>query len=916
MNSSEKTFAYCGSPVHPDNPICNQCGKPQRTEPTLRWSAPQDQTVLGRPQIPAQPPIPKPEPNRAAPQVHRTVRQPLPSAMIPPLQKNKTLLGVGLGGLLIICLCVCIGVGGGGVLLLSGSLPVAVPTDTPPFLSETSKVLESLAVVPGETIRDSRGAALSVPSIAQPEGYQASFVVSAPAKQLGEELSRHFGKEIRLYSLETGEINGVGRMQLALPASSADMRLGMLVDGSDLIILPNPPQNGWLTVSMRAGGGVGNGQSTQYLVLKPNPKTLETEPGAGRQAALASATEKNEPTQATITGVNCSSSWSWNDCRRDSNSIVFVTYKKKDASATMTNIDARIDDLIARILDIYSKYYDGGKKFTYANVSSSYPVTVKISSSYKNPEYIPSTGNIYLNWNIVNYINNLNSSDYCAVAHEIMHWIQDEQYPMNINYYSNIESWWLEMTAMYGFFLYASDCINKAVETYGHQTISNNQRAYQAEPYKWSKDEEARYIQSIQFYLGVCTGTGCALSEADLITAINAGSYPYNSTRQIAYRQLAKDTGLYMLGEPPTTGNTKAPILPAYQAVGAYFDTIEHSGDPSTPFIFPNKTGNQFKQVSPLKASVSAQIAHGAEYPLYIDNDKKSKSTGKSGLPGMVRISPGTAVWTKLDGQKAVFQDGKAETILAPIGKMSSPSVGILAVAPNGPATLNLTYEVADLSGDWGATHSNFVKAKDECKEPVDIEKVSEQLNSDLFLTYFSGFGTFILDSAKPDGSRYIWQGSFPYPGVTGKSEILVEGEKIVLNYELHFPTPKSQSMPQFGLMLFVTGGLIGMKGKRRVRLLLVGLILLPLILSGCSGMTIYGDVTGVYTFTKMTYIDPKINPGNPFPWTLTGKGLIDIALELTFSDQKTYPPPCHKVFQTDVTAKIGKDGSIIFKTN
>lgn len=840
-------------------------------------------------------------------------RVPIPNqvgVVEPPIgtgQNNKSRLKwVGLGGIAILSLCICLAAASAGIYFFAPdwlNLDVAgIETiDNSEYPTATGKTLETLPLAPGSVISDSRGAIIAMPALPQPEGYQTALVVSEPGGQLGRALKKIYGDDIVLYSLAPGSVDGAGSMDLVIPAASVDSRLAVLVDGAGLIILPDAPVDGKLTAHLRAYGGTGPGEPNLYTIV---PAGADVSREANPSGKLA-VPEAIELPQTAVTGVNCSGSWSYNDCRKDQNSIVFLSYKKSDAPAAIQpTLDTNLDTFITSVIDIFAKYHDSGNKFVHANISSSRTVTIKISSSYAEPQYSPKTGNIYLGWGIVQNITS--RAEYCTLAHEIMHWIQDEQYPMNINAMFGDETWWLEMTAMYGAYFYNTACLDATIETYGAQIVSDKRRAYQVEPFKWGSNETARYLQGIQFYLGVCSGTGCAISEADLITAINAGSYPYDSSKQSAYNLLAKDTGLYMLGEPPSQGNTTAPILSVYQGPDKYLEEMLYKPDkPAEPFIFPATTGNQFIQVSPMKATVSAKIDLGGEYPLYIGNGDTAMNA--PGLPGMLRVAPGTQFWVKTDTQKAIFYNGKTEALIGPIGKLGSNRMRMVAVAPTAATTFNLTYEVADLSGDWSAAHKNATLLNSDCKDPVDLSKVNEYLAEDQFMQYISGFGTYVIDPAKPDGSHYIWQGTSPMAEVAITSDVTVSADKVVLKYTIHIPKPTSSTLPLWSVGLVGSAGLMSTRKQKRLNLILVLLILLPLILTGCEGFALYGDITGEYTFTKITFVDPKTNPGTTTPWILEGKAMIDEALSINIKSE-----PCHTVTQSDVIVRIGPEGSVL----
>lgn len=870
MNQPTRYCGNCGKPVSAQTRFCGHCGRPVGTTP-------------------GQPP---------AGGGQRTAAKSGPQGA----KRRFPVVWAALGGVAALAVCLA----GAGIvvwLLASGPLqPGSSKSQIAP--SAAGQAIETLPVVPGGMVSDSRGATLAMPAASQPEGYQASLASYEPGGPTGKELAKLFGDGLVLYSLISATMDGIGHSELTLPAPSPDSRLGVLVDGSALTILPDPPVDGKLTAYPRVTGGGGPGEPNLYVVLDAKEQTEVSAPGALKLAAPAPEAEK----QTATGGVSCSKWWHLNDCRTNANKSVYVYYKVSDAPASMQkNVDAKIDDLIAKTEDIFKTYYDQGNKFSQANISSNRYVTIRVSSSYKEPFYSYKTGNIYLGWGVVE---NIASGEFCTLAHEIMHWVQDEQYVMMTSAGSGSESWWLEMSAMYGAYFYSPTCIETTITTYGAQTIKDKRRAYQAEPFTWASGEDARYVQGIQFYLGVCSGSGCAISQADLINAINAGSFPYDAAKQAAYTALARDTGLYMLGEPPTQGNTAAPIPPAYTTSGTLYEYILYdSGSKTAQLQFSSDSGNQFKLISPVKASVTAKIEKGGEYPFFAGNGEAVNGISKPTIPVMARVAPGAGFWAKMNNQNAIFYDGTKETLLGPIGKMGSTGVRILAVAPAAPATFSLTYETADLSGDWGAEGANVTLIRDECPDSeFDTAEAGNFFAEDRFMSLISGNGTYLLDPAKPDGSHYIWQAAGETGDAQIASDITVDADKAVLKYKIHIPKPASESSALPGAVLLGTAGTLGLAGKRRRNLLLALLVLLPLLLAGCDGFAFWGDIQGTYTFDKMSYTDPGANPGTTYPWALSGKGEIDLAVSFDTGDAG---PLCHTVIGLDLKGKIGPDGSV-----
>ena len=870
MNQPTRYCGNCGKPVDAQTHFCGHCGRIVGTAPS--------------------PPVAGTGQRNTAQRGTRAAKRRFP-----------VLWGV-LGGVIVLAICLA-GTGIGALLMAPGLLNLGGgKSQIAP--SAAGKAIETLPVTQGGVVSDSRGAVLAMPTASQPEGYQAALVSYQPGGSTGNELTKLFGKDLVLYSLTPAVVDGLGHSELTLPAPSPDSRLGVLVDGSALTILPDLPVNGKLTAYPRVTGGDGPGEPNLYFVLDSKKLVEEAAPGVLKLAAPASELKK----QTGTGGALCSKWWHLNDCRTNTNKSVYVYYKASDAPAAMRkNLDVFLDALIAKTEDVFNKYYDQGNKYSQANISANRYATIWVSSSYAEPLYSPKTGNIYLGWGVVQ---NMSSGEFCTLAHEIMHWVQDEQYVMNFAAMYGSDSWWLEMTAMYGAYFYSTDCIETTIATYGAQTLKDKRRAYQGEPFTWASEEDARYLQGIQFYLGVCSGAGCAISQADLISAVNAGSYPYDAAKQAAYVALAKDTGLYMLGEPPTQGNTAAPIPPSYTTSGTLYEyiTCDSGGKPS-PIQFPAESGNQFKLVSPMKASVTAKIEKGGEYPFFAGNGEAVNGVTKPTLPVMLRVAPGAGFWAKMNSQNAVFYDGKKETLLGPIGKMGSTGVRILAVAPTAPATFSLTYETADLSGDWGTQGANVTLIRNECPDSeIDTAEAENFFSEDWFMSLISGTGTYVLDAAKPDGSHYIWKSGGDTGDAQITSDITVDVDKAVLKYKIHIPKPPPESSALPGAVLAGAAGSLGLARKRRRNLLLALLVLLPLLLTGCTGFAFWGDVEGTYTFDKMTYTDPGSHSGTTFPWALSGKGEIDMAISL---DPEDTEPLCHTVIAMDLKGKIGPDGSI-----
>jgi hypothetical protein len=96
--------------------------------------------------------------------------------------------------------------------------------------------------------------------------------------------------------------------------------------------------------------------------------------------------------------------------------------------------------------------------------------------------------------------------NHCALAHELMHWTEDEVYTMNLAALSNSKAWWLEMAAENGSFLIDPGCIDRNLEQYGRAVTNDNLLPLQSASLVWNLKEGARYIQALQVYISLCEG--------------------------------------------------------------------------------------------------------------------------------------------------------------------------------------------------------------------------------------------------------------------------------------------------------------------------------------------------------------------------------------------------------------------------
>jgi hypothetical protein len=372
--------------------------------------------------------------------------------------------------------------------------------------------------------------------------------------------------------------------------------------------------------------------------------------------------------------------------------------------------------------------------------------------------------------------------------------------------------------------------------------------------------------------------------------------------------------GQFLLGRAPAEARADAHIIPATREGGAFAEYIWMKAVPDYK-IEVSDNGKQIQSSSSQEAAVTAVIAQGGEYPLWVSNGKGVPGNPREGytsLPGLLVINAGTKLWYTLDSGEPVFHDGSGELTLGPLSdKLGSGLVRLVAVAPDAQATLSAKIKPVDLSGDWIAqlsspavTPINCPSATDEDDDGFDTDGVSKLE----MLMIFSMYGTYEADPSVSDGSHLIWQGSFP-EGATGESDITIKPEAIEVKYRLDIPKPSEEGLfapwlnPRTGLRLPPTGqpasqgknlpvgqlasmlaagalllGVVWQVGGLRIQawhakrpvllpaaarggsriLLTLGLVAGVFWLSGCFGMAIWGTIEGTATFTKMEYINPN----------------------------------------------------------
>ncbi len=839
-----------------------------------------------------------------------------------PADKRRSGRGV-LWGVVLVVLCLClVGIGVGiwrlypnvSGLLEGGRIPIvggsglAGETD---FVPAPPKVESTQSITAGQGgISDEYGASLAIPAETLP-GEEAITMQSASlSADLQTELEKSYQVDSLAYSVQSTNLDGAGRAELRLPAPSPNSRLAVLVDDQYLAIMPGAPENGFFNVQpfLGAPGAVDSYPTlasatlpNRYFVVTPNEGASQPPTG---QAHLARPAEQPDVTSC-IPNI-----WRGNRCRTNQAGSVYVLYWNTEMPASLgggshLQAEETIDQLIRSVTAIMTSYQQAG--FTNAAISGSNPVYLVISMKEKEPNYSQKTGNIYLGWGVVSEL--LGGKGNCTLAHELFHWIQDDAYVMNAAALVNDRAWWLEMGAENGSYLIDAACIGHTISTYGVAEVGE-QLAWQATPFHWDWGEGARYVQAVQMYISICDdGSNCAISPAEFASLTNAGSYPSSLARDDYYRN-ANDMARFTLGSQPIFGRGDATIPDAFRTGKGFGDYIWLKNTQSS-IIDTSLSGTRIRKTGDYEVTVETTISHGGVYPLWVSNGKGSSTGGGEGftaVPGLLTISPGTPVWYSLDNGIPEYHDGAEELVLGPLSdKLGIGLIRLAAAAHDADKTFKAVVGPLDLSGDWASILSESRAVVMNCP---DSDEPMEAID---FAGFLAAYGTFVSDPGVTNGTKYTWEGSLGEvdADVLAQATILVEPDKIVLDYLIDIPRPTDSSwLPWPGgspgvrlsaaptnqntlpanlaLLGFLALGGVGTvylqtSGTNGPRLALKRWLPLALVallagvwLSGCFGFAFWGTFQGSYTYTHIALAEEQNLPADAaelgeVKWVLDG---------------------------------------------
>ncbi|MDD5369446.1 MAG: hypothetical protein PHQ40_10190 [Anaerolineaceae bacterium] len=872
-----------------------------------------------------------------------------------PSKRTYRIIGIGV---VVIVLLSCIGVGGIGIYFFStGKLAKPVlEQGASPIRPVGFTPVDTIEIVPdGNSHSDAKGVGLAI-SPDKAITQKVELTSSQVDQTFEEALGAGYKLESLAYSvLQNGGDDGSRRGKLTFPASSLESRLVVVVDGKYAGVLDVEPVDGkleinpFLTASASDPGftpqGIETG-TTYYLVAQPKSGFRLPSPSSQNKRPPGSAAHVQQGM------LDSCGDWWHNYCVRNKLGTVYIFYDSKlPTSATFNDLA----ETSAGIMQKYEK--ELGIKA--AELSKNNPLYIVVGGS-DAPKYSSKTGNLYLPVDLSESPGG--QPNWQTLAHELFHWVEDEEYPMTANVLSGVESWWLEMAADNATFLINDEALTAHLSKYGRVNLGIK-LGWQLNPFTWSSSEEARYIQSQMVQVGLCDDTSvCSVSRTQFVAAINAGTYPFDAGAQERYLKNMDDVARYLLGAAPSVTNSGI-YLPENVRNGHWYGDYllarrAKTGD--TEFWFTSSAPQMTRDDTGVK--IQAELVKGAVYPLWVGNGGESPGEDmvvNSGIPVGLQIE-GVAgspdFWFSINDGSPQRVSGAANLYIAPIHqKLGINKVRLVAMGA-GDEIFRAQLAPIDLQGDWQAKDLKLITvAQDTCGYESNAENEADfglgQLPEDVFIKAMSAYGTFKNDPADPKKIRLIWTQVTPIsqPGVTFEGSIEPGQEEIKLKYTVTIAkqvttldpaevftaapghTNPTAGAARWGLLPLIPGtGLLGLLLRKRklqknllFLLLAISLLLLPL-LAGCGLGNAYGTVHGEYSFKKIEY--SGVNYTKSYPdgniWRLEG-GSGQITSNLTVlapvdpldKDKGTTEKQCQEELVFATNGLVIEDGRITPET-
>jgi len=850
-------------------------------------------------------------------------------AQIPvsPPPRRSSYIGIILG---IVAMFLLIGGGAAAVILgpwrstVGNVVPPPPDQEQPAPLTMTLTPQEQTIVAPdGQPHTDSHGASMIVPADILEEAAHVELIASSAQGTLADALSRDFTIETPFYAI-VADNDGRGRASLTLPAATPDSRVAVVIDTTYLAILDTQPVNGVLHVEAAVTPktlpdtpvpGTTRDGSIHYVVLRAKSGSAASPAGTGNILGLNLAPRRAYAAEAsqTNTYMSCLALFTRSSQRCRTDGRIYVMWLG-EALLETTHVDA----IIAQTSGIMKAYADKG--FTAAGSNAS--LWIVVDRSVSAPQYSIRSEVIYLPLDSATSITGDKARR--ELAHELFHWIQDEAYAMTAAALSGAKTWWLETTAENGVFLIDSRALEYNLHHYGQTTVNGAMLGFQAAPFTWGRNDEARYVHAQLLKVNMCEySTDCPISEKDMIWAINRGRYPLNdAAAQAKILAHLDDYARYLLGVAPEHTNTSIPLHETVRVGDAFGDIIQISRTPKSEFsLSTSSSAPQIVQETPdgrpPEYYINASIEQGGGYPLQVISGQ-SVQRGHPGWPVMLLIEPGIELFYRQGDEPVKHHDGQDQLILGPIHRtMGYPIVRVVALGRNASNTFKATVRIVDLQGDWVLIPGKMIRNAVVCT-PDGGSPTSDTWGTPDALLVATG----VYEWDGPNTLIFTMDPSTLPPEYTTvpfelEGSVVIGPDNIQGRQRLAIDDPaESDAHPATAALAFPLIGALVWSSRRRIVLSLV-MLLLGALLAGCVGIGITGSIETGYTLTKLEYIGKGDVPGEPI-WRISG-GTATTSIDLTITTKVADPfsdkPPEEQVIQckgqveTETVIEIYKDG-------
>ncbi len=755
---------------------------------------------------------------------------------------------------------------------------------------------ERITAAADGAIQSVAGAEVALPADAVEAENPANLELSVAEASgtIVEQLAEVVQIETPFYTLQmNGESDSRLPVELRLPATSPDSRVAVLVDGIYLFVYEVEPQDGFLTIPVRvpaatppdlAGDPMAESGTSHYFVIGPRSAAV---PLWDQITGVSVAHAQNSGNRNCIVYGDIPVELS--TCRRNASGSVQVAWGRSGLITTET-----ADAVIAAAEEGMRRFADAG--FTAAKISGLSPVQIAIISGDTTPTYNSTLGRIRIGAVAAGQISGTESR--FSLWHELMHWIEDENYTMLWGFVNGDLRWWLESVAEVGVFMADPAAVEFSANFYGRSSLNDNRTLiYQLSPYQWAADEQ--YLHAQLLWANICP-SGCPLTKEDFVAAVNAGTYPMQeSDKRATLRQNLDRYARYIL-----TGNLdgQATVAPFRNgtAIGDYVAVIE-----DTSAAFTAETTSYAPQVTS-KGIIQASMQPDSVYPVLIhsglEGGEPLMKRRPPGQPVMLTVEPGIEIYYTINGGEPQHHTGAGPLVLAPIhSDIGEPEVRLVAITRESAATFKAKIEPVKLEGDWvfSIKSANIVSMNCPSDDPEE-DSSGDLTDSDALLqltSLIAPLGSYhAADANRPGELEFIFDPGASLktepddPDMTYTSSITLKDKEFLMEMEFVIPptdpsgvVPGSQANSAgvaLALALPTGFALFFVRRRRRGAAILMSLIAVTM-LSGCIGIGISGSFGSEVRFQKLIYQDNQGVATTPM-WRLTeGKGTFDIDLTI-----------------------------------